>query len=117
MCHTLIASTARKQVRNNPQPGRNLGLGIWGGVPRKLLKRMARLEGFEPPTYRFEVCRSIHLSYRRVFQNLSAKLLIWQFGLRLGSVWVRESFDLNSADAVPTVPWPAASPLVALHLD
>ncbi len=26
---------------------------------------MARLEGLEPPTYRFEVCRSIQLSYRR----------------------------------------------------
>ena len=27
---------------------------------------MARLEGLEPPAYRFEVCRSIQLSYRRV---------------------------------------------------
>ncbi len=26
---------------------------------------MARLEGLEPPAYRFEVCRSIQLSYRR----------------------------------------------------
>src|SRR3972149_5651320 len=25
----------------------------------------ARLEGIEPPTYRFEVCRSVQLSYRR----------------------------------------------------
>src|SRR5579885_2722825 len=32
-------------------------------------ERMARLEGLEPPAYRFEVCRSIQLSYRRVFQN------------------------------------------------
>ncbi len=30
---------------------------------------MARLEGIEPPTYRFEVCRSIQLSYRRNLLN------------------------------------------------
>ena len=29
---------------------------------------MARLGRLELPTYRFEVCRSIHLSYRRVFK-------------------------------------------------
>jgi hypothetical protein len=29
---------------------------------------MARLEGLEPPTYRFEVCRSIQLSYRRALE-------------------------------------------------
>ena len=34
-----------------------------------LREEMARLEGLEPPTYRFEVCRSIQLSYRRVFRN------------------------------------------------
>ena len=32
--------------------------GVWRG--------MVRLEGFEPPANRFEVCRSIQLSYRRV---------------------------------------------------
>ena len=31
-----------------------------------LRKNLARLEGVEPPTYRFEVCRSVQLSYRRV---------------------------------------------------
>ena len=29
------------------------------------LKQMARLEGFEPPTYRFVACCSIQLSHRR----------------------------------------------------
>src|SRR5690242_10321295 len=33
---------------------------------------MARLEGLEPPTYRFEVCRSIQLSYRRENSTVSA---------------------------------------------
>ena len=27
--------------------------------------KLVRLEGFEPPTYRSGICRSIHLSYRR----------------------------------------------------
>ena len=30
--------------------------------------RLARLGWLEHPTYRFEVCRSIHLSYRRGFR-------------------------------------------------
>jgi hypothetical protein len=30
-----------------------------------------RPEGLEPPTYRFEVCRSIQLSYRRTFLHYS----------------------------------------------
>ena len=34
-------------------------------MARKLLKTLARPEGVEPPTYRFEACRSIHLSYGR----------------------------------------------------
>ena len=39
---------------------------------------MARLEGLEPPTYRFEVCRSIQLSYRRALNpgDLAKQFLI-----------------------------------------
>lgn len=33
-----------------------------------LTKRMVRPIGFEPMTYRLEVCRSIQLSYGRIFQ-------------------------------------------------
>lgn len=36
----------------------------------QIIGGLARLEGFEPPTYRFEVCRSIQLSYRRVYRIL-----------------------------------------------
>ena len=36
-----------------------------------LVTKMARLEGFEPPTFSFEGCRSIHLSYRRVIRVYS----------------------------------------------
>jgi hypothetical protein len=32
---------------------------------------MVRPEGIEPPAYRFEACRSIHLSYGRVFETQS----------------------------------------------
>ena len=43
----------------------------------KLLKRMARPEGFEPPTYGFEVRRSIQLSYGRalILKDLRIRVL------------------------------------------
>ena len=41
--------------------------GIAGLPAKRLVEDMARLGRLELPTYRFEVCRSIHLSYRRVF--------------------------------------------------
>ncbi len=37
-------------------------------------EELARLEGFEPPTFSFEGCRSIHLSYRRVIRVYSNSL-------------------------------------------
>ena len=39
---------------------------------------LARLGWLEHPTYRFEVCRSIHLSYRRVLGNVSLAVLVLQ---------------------------------------
>ena len=34
-------------------------------------RNLARPEGLEPPAYRFEVCRSIQLSYGRVLSHYS----------------------------------------------
>ena len=34
-------------------------------------RRLVRPEGIEPPAYRFEACRSIHLSYGRTFSRES----------------------------------------------
>jgi hypothetical protein len=47
--------------------GENLINGLKGGrvKVKKLIISMARLKGFEPPTYGLEVRCSIHLSYRR----------------------------------------------------
>ena len=42
------------------------------GSRRKLLKKMARPVGVEPTTYRFEVWRSIQLSYGRTVRQLYA---------------------------------------------
>ena len=51
---------------------------------RKLLKRLARLEGFEPPTHGLEVRSSIHLSYRRpnIKYTILALFRQAQFGRR-----------------------------------
>ena len=36
---------------------------------------MVRPEGIEPPAYRFEACRSIHLSYGRVHRSIGRERL------------------------------------------
>jgi hypothetical protein len=64
----LIGSMPWKTLPNNPQPRRNTAVAALRHLACNLLRGMARLEGLEPPTYRFEVCRSIHLSYRRVLK-------------------------------------------------
>jgi hypothetical protein len=37
---------------------------------------VVRPEGIEPPAYRFEACRSIHLSYGRTSNNESGNWII-----------------------------------------
>ena len=46
---------------------------------------LARPEGIEPPAYRFEACRSIHLSYGRVTFESSVRAGVRQG--RHGALW------------------------------
>ncbi len=55
-------------------------------VSSESIERMARLGRLELPTYRFEVCRSIHLSYRRAV----AVYLIYAAGKSRPWQWTRD---------------------------
>ncbi len=56
-----------------------------------------RPEGIEPPAYRFEACRSIHLSYGRVHRSRLTSVVhgerghnrigVLESGVRLGAVF------------------------------
>ncbi len=41
---------------------------VWRLTNLAIPQNMVRPEGFEPPAFRFEVCHSIQLSYRRIYQ-------------------------------------------------
>jgi hypothetical protein len=69
---SLLALFVPSFVPNVPSMGL-VPIGVSSELGLPILKRaklntcgmLARLEGLEPPAYRFEVCRSIQLSYRR----------------------------------------------------
>jgi hypothetical protein len=48
-----------------------MAIYVSSGIPANPLKRLARSEGFEPPTPRFEVWCSIQLSYERTAVSLA----------------------------------------------
>jgi hypothetical protein len=50
---------------------------------RRLRERVLRPEGIEPPAYRFEACRSIHLSYGRTSKHERGK---WTSGHRTNAI-------------------------------
>ena len=63
---------------------------------KRLIEDVARLGRLELPTYRFEVCRSIHLSYRRTLRNLSDNATGGGLDPQLASVRVRQFLILHA---------------------
>jgi hypothetical protein len=63
----------------------------WNGLPASDAKVVVRPEGIEPPAYRFEACRSIHLSYGRTSKKFK-NLVTWRVGQ-----WVNWRFQFTNS--------------------
>jgi hypothetical protein len=70
---------------------------------------MVRPEGIEPPAYRFEACRSIHLSYGRIEIQLQIQPSTLVKRLALGKRAGAQAARSSAVGASRTLSWPACS--------